>query len=1352
MTVQLTDSTGNNVAQAGVAVTLELNPATGRLAAITGTTTVATNASGLASFADLSIGTAGSYQLTAVGTSLVSAQSSAFTITAGPASAITVTGGSPQSTTVLAPFAAPLQVLVSDAAGNPLSGVTVSFAAPATGASATLSAATATTDANGHAAVSAVANATVGSYTVTASVTGVATPASFALTNTGGTGVNLTFTQQPVNTAAGTVIAPPVVVKVTDSGGNPVSGVTIALTAQGGAGVLSGAAPVATDGSGLATFPTLSIDRTGTYTLRASDGTRSVSSNSFVIGPGTSSGITVVAGSGQSAAVTTNYASQLRVSVQDALGNGVPGIAVTFAAPGSGASVTFSGSPVVTTGTGGAAAISVTANTQVGSVQVTASAAGIAAPAVFSLTNVAGSASHLSFVQQPSGAVAGAVIAPPVTVQLTDSVGNNVAQAGVAVTLTLNPAAGRSAALTGTTTASTNAGGLASFADLSIGKAGSYQLTAVGTSLVSAQSAAFTITAGAASSITAIGGTPQSTTVLAPFAVPLQVLVSDALGNPRSGVAVSFGAPATGASATLSATTATTDASGHASVTAVANAVVGSYTVTASVTGIATPASFALTNTGGTGVNLTFTQQPVNTAAGTVIAPPVVVKVTDSGGNPVSGVTIALTAQGGAGVLSGAAPVATDGSGLAAFPTLSIVRTGTYTLRASDGTRSVSSNSFVIGPGTSSGITVVAGSGQSAAVTTNYASQLRVSVQDALGNGIPGVEVTFAAPGSGASVTFSGPAVVTTGIGGAAAISVTANSQVGAFQVTASAAGIAAPAVFSLTNVAGSASHLSFVQQPSGAVAGAVIAPPVTVQLTDSTGNSVAQAGVAVTLTLNPAAGRSVAVTGTTTATTNAGGLASFGDLSIATAGSYQLTAVGTSLVSAQSSAFTITAGTASTVTVTGGSPQSTTVLAPFAVPLQVQVSDGAGNPLSGVAVNFAAPGTGASATLSGATATTDAGGHASVSAVANATAGAYTVTASVTGIATPASFALTNTGGTGVTLTFTQEPVNTAAGTVIAPPVVVKVSDSGGNAVSGVTIALTAQGGTGVLSGGAPVATNGSGLATFSTLSIDKTGTYTLRASDGTRVATSTSFVIGAGTSSSITAVVGSGQSAAVTTNYASQLKASVQDALGNGIPNVVVTFASPSSGASVTFSGLAAVTTDSAGVAAISVTANSQVGAFQVTASAAGIAAPAVFSLTNVAGSASHLTFVQQPSSVGAGVVIAPPVTVQLTDSTGNNVAQAGVAVTLALNPAAGRAAAITGTTTAVTNAVGLASFADLSIGTAGSYQLTAVGTSLVSAQSTAFTITRGGGVHRYGHRRKPAEHDGAGAVRGAAAGAGK
>src|SRR5262249_26082838 len=156
-----------------------------------------------------------------------------------------------------------------------------------------------------------------------------------------------------------------------------------------------------------------------------------------------------------------------------------------------------------------------------------------------------------------------------------------------------------------------------------------------------------------------------------------------------------------------------------------------------------------------------------------------------------------------------------------------------------------------------SSITVVAGSGQAAVVSAPYAAALRVSVQDAQGNGIPGVSVTFAPPGSGASVTFTGSNPVTTDSTGVAAISATANAQVGSFQVGATAPGTPPRAVFSLTNLAGTASRLKFIQQPSNAVAGAVIAPPITVQLTDSAGNNVAQAGVIVTLSLNPVAGLS---------------------------------------------------------------------------------------------------------------------------------------------------------------------------------------------------------------------------------------------------------------------------------------------------------------------------------------------------------------------------------------------------------------------------------------------------------------------------------------------------------------
>ncbi len=106
-------------------------------------------------------------------------------------------------------------------------------------------------------------------------------------------------------------------------------------------------------------------------------------------------------------------------------------------------------------------------------------------------------------------------------------------------------------------------------------------------------------TTGPAATITAAAGTPQTTAVSTSFASALQAKVTDAGSNPVSGVTVTFTAPSSGASATFAGTasaTAVTNSVGVAvSPIPVANAIGGSYTVTASVSGL-TPASYSLTN------------------------------------------------------------------------------------------------------------------------------------------------------------------------------------------------------------------------------------------------------------------------------------------------------------------------------------------------------------------------------------------------------------------------------------------------------------------------------------------------------------------------------------------------------------------------------------------------------------------------------------------------------------------------------------------------------------------------------------------------------------------------------------
>ena len=99
--------------------------------------------------------------------------------------------------------------------------------------------------------------------------------------------------------------------------------------------------------------------------------------------------------------------------------------------------------------------------------------------------------------------------------------------------------------------------------------------------------------------IAVLSGSGQANPDNTAFSAPLVVQVtSNNLLNPEpvAGGQVTFTAPPSGASATLSESPASINADGTASVTATANGTGGSYTVLATARGITTPASFSLTN------------------------------------------------------------------------------------------------------------------------------------------------------------------------------------------------------------------------------------------------------------------------------------------------------------------------------------------------------------------------------------------------------------------------------------------------------------------------------------------------------------------------------------------------------------------------------------------------------------------------------------------------------------------------------------------------------------------------------------------------------------------------------------
>jgi subtilisin family serine protease len=103
--------------------------------------------------------------------------------------------------------------------------------------------------------------------------------------------------------------------------------------------------------------------------------------------------------------------------------------------------------------------------------------------------------------------------------------------------------------------------------------------------------------------VTAFAGTPQSAPAGTVFPILLAAQVRDASGTAVVGAAVTFTAPASGASGTFAGfgatATAVTNASGIATAPAfTANAITGSYAVTASTPNATAPALFSLTNTG----------------------------------------------------------------------------------------------------------------------------------------------------------------------------------------------------------------------------------------------------------------------------------------------------------------------------------------------------------------------------------------------------------------------------------------------------------------------------------------------------------------------------------------------------------------------------------------------------------------------------------------------------------------------------------------------------------------------------------------------------------------------------------
>src|SRR5216117_1072018 len=579
---------------------------------------------------------------------------------------------------------------------------------------------------------------------------------------------------------------------------------------------------------------------------------------------------------------------------------------------------------------------------------------------------------------------------------------------------------------------------------------------------------------------------------------------------------------------------------------------------------------------------------------------------------------------------------------------------------------------------------------------------VKLRAEDAHGNKVARFtgNVTVALGNNPGGATLSGTTTVAA-VDGIATFSDLSLDKTGAgYTLTASASGgaLVAPTSAAFDVAPGPATQLEFTVEPTTATAGTVLAPSLRVTALDAAENLVPTFTGNVTVAFGGTSGEGSTLGGTTTVAA-VNGVATFGDLTVSQTGTgYWFTASATGLARAASSAFDVTPG-AATQLVFGTEPRTTVADHQISPAVKVRALDALGNlvPSFTGSVSIAPGNNPGGATFSGTTPVAAVGGVATFFDLSlNKTGTGYTLTASASGFAPVTSTAFDITPGAARQLAFTQQPGTTVAGVAISPAVQVTALDGAGNPVPGftgsITVALGNNPGGSTLGGPTTVAAV-NGVAGFSALTLDKTGTgYWLTATaTGLSTATSGGFNITPGAATQL--VFGTEPRTTVADQQISPaVKVRALDALGNLVPSFTgsVSIAPGNNPGGATFSGTTPVAAVGGVATFFDLSLNKTGTGYTLTASASGFAPVTSTAFDITPGTATQLAFAQQPSTTVAGVAISPAVQVTALDGAGNPVPGFTGSITVALGNNPG-GSTLGGTTVVAVN--GVASFADLS-----------------------------------------------------------
>ena len=725
---------------------------------------------------------------------------------------------------------------------------------------------------------------------------------------------------------------------------------------------------------------------------------------------------------------------------------------------------------------------------------------------------------------------------------------------------------------------------------------------------------------------------------------------------------------------------------------------------------------------------LTFSTQPSGTAAsGATFAQQPSVSAWDANNNALGASTaITLTVTSGAPTLSCSSnPVNTNSSGVSTFSSCNLTGVdGTYTLTATAGGITVASSNIVLGAGTASQLVFTTTPSTSGDTDTALTTQPVVSAKDAQGNVATSyassVTLTpYASADCSGSAVASGLSATTNPVTAASGVSTFAALKILKTNVQSIKAsdGSLSSCFNTFAISPGAVNSIAFTTQPSSSDAAAAnFGTEPVVTLYDANLNiatNISSGNVALTISSGSLAGG--------TSANIASGVAAFAGVKTNSSGSGLTLGASYSGKTATSTTFSVNAGTTTQLAFTTSPSTSGNTDTALSTQPVITAKDAQGN----VDATYSA-----AVTLS-AFASTDCSGTAVAGGLSATT---NPVTAS-SGVSTFAGVQILKTNvqsikasdgtvsgcfntlaiapGAVNTIAFTTQPstTNTAATSFSTEPVVT-LYDAHSNIVTTVntgSVAMTISSGS--LTGGTSAAISG-GVATFSGVQTNSSGSgFTLAASYSGKNATSNTFAVNAGTASQLVFTTAPSSTGNTDTNLATQAVVTAKDAEGNVnstyVGNVTLNAYSSTdcSGSTVT-SGITASNnplTAASGVATYAGLKILKTNVQSIKATDGTISSSCLNGFNISPGALNSLSFNTQPSTTATNATaFTQQASVSAFDAN-NNALGAGTAVTLALTSGTPTLACTTNPVS--TNASGIATFAGCKLtGATGTYTLTA------------------------------------------------